>query len=166
MRYLTFLAFFSILLFSCKPSAKEALRYSDTISSENNKISKKYNKLIDSYNDYVPAEMDKAYADVKEQIEQSLAVVGKLEDFGGDSTFKKGAISLFESYSSILNNEHKRIIELLKLPEDEYQTDEIKEYKRLIETSNSKLDSEIKKLHKIQKEFVKPYENISLVKEK
>ncbi len=116
MKYLTFLLILSVGLFSCKPTAKEALAYNDKITVENNKIFKKYDKLIESYNEYKPKEMDKAYSDVKNQISKSLNVVKKLDNFAGDSTFKHGAVVLFSSYLSVIDNEHKRIIELLKLP--------------------------------------------------
>ncbi len=164
MRYFTFLLVTAVVFFSCKPSSKEAVEYSNTIGIEKEKISKKYDKLLDSYHEYIPQEMDTAYSQMKSQIEQSLTIVNKLQDFAGDSTYKVGAINLCKVYSSVIDNEHKRIIELLKLPEDEYQDKEINEYKELIEASSIKIETATKKLHDIQAEFLKPYKNVSLVK--
>ncbi len=166
MRYLAFLLVLSFTLYSCKPSAKEAISYSDKVSVENSKISEKYDKLLESYNEYDPKEMDAAYDDVKKQVEESLNAMKKLPDFDGKSTFKQGAVDLFNVYSSILNNEHKRIIELLKLPENEYKEKEKNEYEALRNAVNKKTATATEKLQELQKKFLEPYSAVELVKEK
>lgn len=156
-----------LMLFSCKsaPTIKEAIAYNDKISTENNKILEKYDKLLNSYNEYQPEEMDNAYANAKQQVEESIESIKKLKTLVGDSAYRKTAINAFESYLTILNNEHKRMIELLKLPESGFQDAEKEEYEKLIETANSVIDSEIEKLHTVQKEFAKTYK-IELVQHK
>ncbi|NJO90367.1 MAG: hypothetical protein HC831_16530 [Chloroflexia bacterium] len=108
--------------------------------------------------------MDNAYVAAVAQVNESVDFINKMKPFGEDSTFKEGAQKLFAAYKSILDVEHKRIIQLLKLPAEEYGDDEIAEYAKLIETSNQKADSELNKLIEIQESFAKKYK-FELVKE-
>lgn len=166
MRNFTFiLLFFSVFLFfSCGPTVEDAIKYSDDIEAQNELIIGKLEELIDSYDEYIPEEMNNAYAAAVAQVEKSIDFANKLKPLGEDSTFKNGAEKLFATYKSILDVEHKRIIELLKLPADEYGDEEIAEYAKLIESANQKADSELNKLIEIQENFAKKYQ-FELVKE-
>jgi len=160
MRNFTFtLLFFSIaLLISCGPTVEEAIKYSDNIIEQNEMIIGKLEELIDTYDKFVPEEMDNAYKTAVAQTTGGIDFAKKLKPFGEDSTFKVGALKLFNSYKSILDVEHKRIIELLKLPESEYGEEEISEYANLIESANQKADTELNSLIIIQENFAKKYQ--------
>ncbi len=167
MRNFTFtFLFFSIALFvSCGPTVDEAIKYSDKILEQNDLIIGKLEELIDSYDKFVAEEMDIAYSAALVQATKGVEFADKLKPFGEDSTYKNGAQKLFKIYKSILEVEHKRIIELLKLPESEYGEDEIAEYATLIESSNQKADSELNSLIVIQEKFAKNHK-FELVEDK
>jgi len=160
MRNFTFtFLFFSLALFvSCGPTVDEAIKYSDNIIEQNELIIGKLEELIDSYDKFMPDEMDNAYIAAKAQSQKGVDFANKLKPFGEDSTFKEGAINLFATYQSVLENEHKRIIELLKLPESDYDEEEIAEYADLIESANQKADNELNNLIMTQEKFAKKYQ--------
>ncbi len=156
----TALLLFSVILFSCKntPTQEEVIAYNDKISTEHGKIFEKHDQLLKSYDDFRQTEkMDKAYADAKKQVEESIAKVKKLGALGGDSTYKLAAIKAFESYLSSINNEHKRFIEIYKLPEDKFDSALSKEQEKIMETINTSLNSANQELAKVQQDLAKKY---------
>ena len=159
MRKFTFtLLLFSVaLLISCGPTVEEAIKYSDGIIEQNEIVIEKLEELIDTYDKFVPQEMDNTYKTAVAVTNESVDFASKLKPFGEDSTFKEGALKLFGTYKSILDVEHKRIIELLKLPESEYGEEEIAEYAKLIEVANQKADTELNNLIMVQEKFAKKY---------
>lgn len=62
---------------------------------------------------------------------------------------------MFGVYKNVLEKYHKRIIELLKLPEAEYGEKQINEFADLIETSHQEIDNSIERLIEIQEAFTK-----------
>jgi hypothetical protein len=146
-----------IFILSCKPSVKEALAYNDTIVYYHEEIHKKIAFLNDTYNNYVPQEMDKAYSEAKKVTEQGINFVDSLEAFHDDDSYRKASLELFKTYKLVLDVEHVRIMELLKLPEKKFQQAEIEELDRLKEISRKKIESKIEEVAKIQDAFAKKF---------
>lgn len=159
MRNISFLLFLfcTALLISCGPTVEEGIKYSDDIIEQNSIIQEKITKLVETYDQFVPEQMDAAYAKALEVTDSGLHFANKLLPFDEDSTFKEGAIKLFSVYKEVLNTEHRRIIELLKLPEEDYKEEEIEEFAKLIETSHGKIDKATNELIKIQEDFAKAH---------
>jgi hypothetical protein len=153
---LIFLAIVSIFT-SCGPTVEDAINYNDTIIERHDQITVKIRKLIDTYDKFIPAEMDKAYNDALTTTNDAIDFATKLKPFEEDSSFKNGALKLFKTYKEVLETEHKRIIELLKLPEEDYGKDEVKEFEQLISSSNEKINLGQTELTKIQQQFAKTH---------
>jgi hypothetical protein len=148
---------FLIFFGSCKPSVKEALAYNDTIVYYHQEIDKKLAYLSDTYGNYVPNEMDSAYKTAKSTTQIGIDFISSFKDFHGDDSYRKAALELFQTYKSVLEVEHVRIIELLKLPTNEFQQPQIDELDKLKETARKKIDAKIDEVAKVQEEFAKKF---------
>ena len=155
-RILLITLFFPLIM-SCQPSTEEAIKYNDGITEQQILVNEKVGILMESYDAYVTEEMDEAYNNVMEQLNQGVEYTNKLQGFEDDTYFAEGALAFFSSYKEILKNEHGRIIELLKLPADDYGPDQIKEYEMLRSQSNMKIDKAFDSMLIIQKKFAKKY---------
>jgi hypothetical protein len=143
---------------SCTPSVKDAIAYNDTIVAHHEEIFKKLAYLKDTYHEFIPEQMDSAYSDVMRSTLNGIDFTNKLEGFHGDESYKKTALSLFELYRSVIENEHARIVELFKLPTEKFRQKEIDEVDRLNEEADKKITEKIEEIGKIQAEFVKKYQ--------
>ncbi len=156
-----FISLIVSLIISCKPSTKDAIKYSDGIVEQQILVNEQVSKLLDSYDTYVADEMDEAYSNAQNQLNKSIKYVNKLKGFEEDAYFKEGALVFLNTYKDVLENEHKRIIELLKLPEDAYGSKEVQEVEQHRNESNKKIDEAFEKMLAVQKKFAKKY-NISM----
>ncbi len=155
-RILLVILFFPLIM-SCQPSTEEAIKYNDGITEQQLLVNEKVGILMESYDTYVTEEMEVAYNNAIEQLNIGLEYTNKLQGFEDDAYFTEGALAFFSSYREILENEHTRIIELLKLPADDYGPDQIKEYEMLRSQSNMKIDKAFEDMLIIQKKFAKKY---------
>ncbi|MEN8121007.1 MAG: hypothetical protein ABFS35_11695 [Bacteroidota bacterium] len=155
-RILLVLIFFPLIM-SCQPSTKEAIKYNDGITEQQILVNEKVSILMESYDTYVSEEMDEAYNNAIEQLNKGVEYTNKLRGFEDDTYFTEGALVFFNSYKEVLENEHGKIIELLKLPADDYGTDQIQEYEMLRSQSNMKIDKAYEDMLIIQKKFAKKY---------
>jgi len=152
-----FITLFFLLIISCQPSTEDAIKYQDGIIEQQVLLNEKFSELISSYDSYVADEMDAAYKLTLDQLNKGIEYVSKTEGFEQEAYFKEGALAFFNSYKEVLENEHKKIIELLKLPEDSYGHDEIKEVQMLRDRSNIKIDKAFEDMLAVQKKFTKKY---------
>jgi len=143
--------------FACAPSTEKAMKYNDKITNEQTLISKKIEDLNDTYDNYIAEEMNTAHEAALEQVEKGTKTIKRLKAFDEDTAFKNAALKLFGVYKSVLENEHKRIIELLVLPDDIYGKVEVKEFETIRNNSIEKIDKEVDKLVEAQKIFAKKY---------
>jgi len=154
----TLLFLSTIFLIACGPTKEQAIDYNDKIIAQDDSISAKIEKLVATYDKFVPAEMDKAYSDAMSEAQKGIDFANKLKPFDNDSSFKNGALELFNAYKSVLEVQHKKIITLLKLPESQYGDAQVAEFEKLIEEANSKMDVEIDKLIAIQDKFAETHQ--------
>lgn len=154
----TFLLISIVIFNSCGPTVEQAIKYNDKIIEQDDSISAKIEALIDTYDKFDPKEMDQAYNEAMKEIQKGIDFATKLKPFADDASFKDGALVLFNAYKSILEVQHKRIIELLKLPESEYGDKEVEEFEQLIEQANKKIDVELDNLIAIQEKFANTHQ--------
>lgn len=152
-----FITLFFTLILSCQPSTEEAMKYNDGIIEQQNLVNEKFSLLISSYDAYESEEMDAAYNNVLDQLNEDIEYVTKLKGFEEDAYFKEAALAFFNSYKEVLENEHKRIIELLKLSADDYGTTQVKEYEKLRDQASIKIDKAFENMLKNQQKFAKKY---------
>ncbi len=154
---LTMLVVLLSILYACKPTVEQAIKYNDDIIIRNDSIAAKFSVLTDAYDKLVPEQMDKAYDEALKSTKEGIEFVNKLEPFDKDTSFKAGALTLFKTYESVLEVEHKRLIELAKLPESKYGDAQVAEYAKLRDQANAKMDAETNKLTQIQEAFAKKF---------
>lgn len=145
------------LFMSCQPTTEDAIKYNDGIIDQQNSVNQKFSVLLDSYDAIVPSEMDAAYKDASEQLDKSIAYINKLKGFESDAYFKEAALKFLKTYKDVLENKHKRIIELYKLPDDKYTEKEGKELETLRDEANATTDKAINDMLAVQRKFAKKY---------
>ena len=161
--YLTFVLMSIFFMLSCNshPSQDEVNKYIDVVAEQENSILQKINDLIDgydSYNDYSSTDqMQKAYNAVYAQLDSAEQVINKQGDFYGDEMLKKSAQEFIQSIRQLMDNEHKRIIELYSLPDDRFTEKEQEEMEKLRDTAGQKADEIRQKAEKTLNEFTEKY---------
>jgi hypothetical protein len=143
---------------SCGPTKEEAIKYNDKIINEQVEIINKINKLYDALKNYEDHYgMDFTYAEALKQLETGTAAVEKLDKFGGNTEFRDGALKLFGTYKSVLQNELKKMIDISKLSDDMYTTEVEAEFNNLADISTKKMDEGLNELNAIQQKFADKY---------
>ena len=160
MRNFIFTLLLSLPLFNITlgQTIEQAITYNDAIIDKNDEIITQIELLMDVYDKYIPEEMDKAYNSALSKTQESIEFVNTLRAFKREASFKEGALKMFNTYKSILKVEHKRIIELLKLPDAHFGEKEVAEFNQLTELANKKVEEELNKLILIQEKFAKTHQ--------
>ncbi len=146
-----------IFIVSCKPSVKEAIVYNESIVLQHEQIIKKIAYLSDTYDNYEPTEMDSAYAVALKTAQDAIDFTNKLEPFHKDDTYKNAALGLFDAYKSVIEVEHAKIIQLLKLPPEQYQQKQIDEFDQLKDSADKKIQDKINQVASVQEEFARKF---------
>jgi hypothetical protein len=148
----------TMMLTSCGPTKEEAISYNDKIINEQVAIIDKIDKLFDALQDFKNHNgLDYAYAEALKQLETGTGIVSKLEKFDGSSEFRDETLKLFGTYKSVLETELKRMIDIIKLPDDLYTEDAKDEYNKLKDVSAKKMEQGLKDLNTVQKSFATKY---------
>ena len=108
------------------PSTDQAVEYNDNIIKKQIKIIESIDELDGTFTDFVPDEMDAALEAAIEETEDGIELLKGLEDFDGSPEFKDNALILFNVYLDALENEFTEMVEIYKLPSDEY-TEELQD---------------------------------------
>jgi len=105
------------IFFACgsKSSQMSAVDYNDAIINEQNKIIEHI--LAMSNVTYDIAESDQHRLKIIEQCDSSIAIVGAMEPFDGNSDLRDAAVNLFKFYKDIASTDFKRILEILDMDE-------------------------------------------------
>ncbi len=82
--------------------------------------------------------------------------------FKRSNTFKNEALILFENYKSILENEHKEMVRLYALPDEDFTQQHSAEWDKQAEAADTKTHKAIDKFKLAQQEFANKY-NLELV---
>lgn len=136
------------------------VEYNNGIIAHQVKIVEKIDELkkaIDNYNvlppDVAIDEMNIAYDKAVFQIDSGISFIQNVEDFKGDNSLKNGAGKLFITYKEIIEGEYKSIIELYKIPDAMFTTEDSEKLEVLSEESNKKLKTAYEDFIKVQKKF-------------
>ncbi|GAB4278335.1 MAG: hypothetical protein Kow0068_01950 [Marinilabiliales bacterium] len=151
--------FFTGLLFtSCGPDKKRAVDYNDNIVIEQINIVNNMQFLFDTFEEYDSLEMEKAYAKLLKSIEEALFKAKNLEPFDNDETFKNHAIDLFSEYKNVTENEYRKMIDILLLPDSLYDDQQIAIWDSLNKAGMEKLNNALEKFNDYQKVFAEKYD--------
>lgn len=148
------LAGLCFFIFSCRPSAREAVEYSDSIVRHQIKIQEAENELVVATAEGDPEKMEPALQKFIQQVNASTDSVRSMENFDHKDELKKEALEFFAVYKSVGENEYAQILELFR---SEY-TDESHEKAMALNRQLSKMEEEaLSELKKVHKKFAKEY---------
>ncbi len=156
------LVLFSViyLLSGCKPSAKEAAKYNDTIVYYQTIAFKSINNFYAQMENAMkkPLILDTAYEQAAKNIKMAVEKLQEIGDFHGDSTLYKSADTLFNTYMDVLNNQLSEILRLYKIPMEQYTKQDQKQLENAITISQKRLDMANKRFIEAQKHFADTYQ--------
>jgi hypothetical protein len=124
--------------FSCNHTKKLAIKYNDAIIVEQRKVVNKENDLTAAIKQNTN-NLDSILTGLIKQVEESTAIISKLEVFENNNEFKVGALKLFEVYNSVATNEYKAWLLNLKTPLELVDDKVLDEEKELISSINGNL---------------------------
>lgn len=146
-----------LFLVACKPTPEEGIKYNDKIIAEQTAVMEKVNGLDRALKNYVPEEMDKAYNDLNSQLDLSIKNVQAMDKFDGKNNFKDVTVEYFKEIKAGLENEMKKVVELSKLPEDQYTEKEEKMVNELFQKNIDRTSKGQEKFEKFQRDFATQY---------
>ena len=151
--FFVFLVLIFSLLVSCGPTKEEAKVYNDFIIEHQDSVLTRISDLINTYTTYLPEEINAAHNSALIQVDKSIKEISEMENFDGKGDYKKAAITMFNSYKSLLEVEHREMTRLYSKPDSSYSPEDSQKYDDLAELSNTKMDEIVDAFMKIQKEF-------------
>jgi hypothetical protein len=150
---------FALIFTSCAPTIEEAMNYNDKIIHEQKKIIGAENDLIRSIKATTlnTTLLDEQYSILSKQIDESTAIVEKIDDFDGKTDFKDATLKLFKIYREVADTDYKAWIKNLKIPSDMLTKEDYAEESVIVARINSKLDNANGDFIYAQKEFASKY---------
>lgn len=150
-----FLAVFAFVLASCGPTKNDAIDYNDKIIREQKKIIQVEKELIDAIkkNLIKGNTLDDIMAEFTAQIEDSRKVIEELGNLGSKSEFKDAALAFLDAYKDVVDNEYKKWLVNIRIPDEEVTADVLYEEDELIASINRKLDKANSDFIGAQKDF-------------
>lgn len=112
------LAACSLLLVSCGPSKRDAMKYNDKIMDKVNhltKVHESYLNLIDGHNLDSFKIVQKQFND---EAQKSLTEIEQMKPFGGKREYADAAVNYFKTLNALVDNEGKQIVDILSMPAD------------------------------------------------
>jgi hypothetical protein len=146
-----------MMLVACGPTQEQAAEYNDQIIDQQIAIVDRIDVLVESYQYYIPADMDKAYNDAVNQVNKGIETVTALDKFDGKTDFKDAALELFNGYKAALENEHKEMVRIYKIPDETFTEEHYQQWDKLAEEADRKMEEAFNKFGKAQDEFAAKY---------
>lgn len=158
--YSTFILMSFVFFIACNnsPTQKEINNYLEIIAEQENLVLQKLNDLIDVYDSFNSTEeLQQAYKAVYEQLDKSEKAVKNIKGFEDDDILRSSALTFFNEIKLLLDNKHKRIIELYSMPDDRFKDKEQTELEHLRDSANEKADTIIIKAENAYAVFESKY---------
>jgi hypothetical protein len=105
-----------VILPSCNRKKIKVKEYIETINGEHQRVVDKLDALERSLEQYIPADMDRSYQTVLDQLDSSAMVIAQLELLNGEDDLRDDVVMLFDTYRMLLTREYSEIIRLQKKP--------------------------------------------------
>jgi len=142
-----------LLLTQCGPTTEQARQYNDKLIAEELKVMDKINAVDNAFATYKPDIIEPAVDEALKQIDLSEEVVKNIGDFAEDSEFKNETLNLFEMFKKQLKSEYSEQLELYKLSDEEYTTNEENRYNELQRKIDDEYTKVFNKFSKTQDNF-------------
>lgn len=140
-------------LSACGPNPEEAAKYNDEIIKHQAEVVAKIDALSQSYTTFINDDIQAAYDDAFKTVNTSIETINGMETFSSSPEYKDQALELFNTYKSILENEHKEMVRLYALPDSAFTQEISIEWDKLAESSDEKTDEALEKFSVAQKKF-------------
>ena len=154
--YMMFGALVLVSFFACGPTKEDAIKYNDAIITEQRKVVEKENDLTGAIKGNAP-DLDGILKKLSAQVDESTAIVTKMESFDKKTDFKDATLKLFAVYKDVADNEYKAWLLNLKTPIDKVDDKVLNEETELVNKINGKIDKALAEFTKAQDEFAAKY---------
>jgi hypothetical protein len=138
------------------PSVKPEV-YNDSLVIQQIRVIEKADELQDAFNSYVEAEMRMRHQQLSHQVEASLGSVQKMEDYDGDDSFRKSALTMLEGYDKLLKNEYTEAEKILAQPDSMYSDGDEARLEILYKQIDKKTEELMDNFKRAQDDFAKKY---------
>jgi len=139
------------------PSTDQAVEYNDNVILRQIAIMDKIEALEESFDEYIPEEMDAALDDALNTTDEGIKYLEGLEEFGGSFEFRDHSLTFFKVYKGVLDNEYSEMVEIYKLPTEEYTEAEQERWGDLREKAWDKIDEGLAEFNEYQETFATKY---------
>ena len=134
--YIPISVFLIFFLSQCGPTQQDAMLHHKQIVKEQHLVVGYVNELISTFSTYEPSNIEPALDSAKMQVEKSIIILEGMEPFDDEYELLSACSDLFKVYKSQLNNEYAELLELFKLPIEEYkekEEDRLNELNKIID---------------------------------
>ncbi len=146
------------LMFSqCGPTSEQAMEYNDKLITDQLAVINAINDVDNAFTTYDPAKIGPAIIVAKNKVEESMKALEKLGGFDKTTEFKDATMSLYKLFKEQLENEYSEQLQIYKLPEEEYTTEQQDRYNELQKLIDDKYTLVFNKFAAIQVEFSKKW---------
>ncbi len=170
---------FLFLCYSCKPSPQKAEKYYDDIIQPVENVFDKEDELISVINserdtanndsvsiisdidtakskDFI-RRVDLAFSNLKIQVSVSKNKIDALPDFDKKNILKQAAQNILDEYADLCDHEYSELITIVKIPKEEYSSEDDDNFFKLSETIDNKLQEKMTALITEIKLFAQEY---------
>jgi len=149
-----------IINYSCNAPTRSAFEYNNMIVDQEIPATESIYKFKGAIENQNYQELEVLKENAIEQIKKSIENVQSLHDYKGSVDYKNAALSLFETYKGIIENEFTSIIEILKQNRNNIYKNTYQKILDIETQAEIKIESKMKELKKKQMEFA---ENNNLI---
>lgn len=138
-------------------SKQDAINYNDKIIEEESAIIDEINVLETEFSTYDPSKIESALDAALLQVTNSIEIVEGLDDFDGSSEFKDQTLEFFKMFENQLEEDYAEMLEIYKLPADQYTTDEENRYNEIMKKIDDEYQPQFKEFTDTQDAFAAKY---------
>jgi len=142
---------------SCGPTMEDAINYNDQIIDEELAIIDKINVLETEFSTYEPSKIEPALDAALLQVTNSIEIVEALDNFDGSSEFKNQTLEFFRMFKKQLEEDYAEMLEIYKLPSDQYTSVEEKRYNEIVKKIDDEYQPQFKEFTGTQDAFATKY---------
>lgn len=143
----------SLLLFSCGPSKKDAIKYNDQIVA----LNKKFLSSCDAFFNQIAADssdsLQLSYARLDTVSAAILRECEAIPPFDGKREYIDASLQFFKQMRAFVSNEGKEITAIMTKAEAEFTEADEQKVNQLIQSFETGYDTQLRNIQKAQQEF-------------
>ncbi len=135
----------------------DAIKYSNDLINEQNKVAEKFSALAEALNTRKVEALDSCLNALKKQTEQSMKVLGKMKKFDNNSSFLTSMKNLVQFYQGLCRKDLPTLIKIHKKKSVTLSDDDMVTMDSLTSSIVKREEPLVMEIDKSQKEFAKQY---------